>query len=144
MCLRSQSCSSKVTFQVLFATPSILASQPPQHIQCFQGKCSGSVRVCVPFMILPILPPTLKQGQRGQLWPQQAPLRSSTGCPGNHSSSLPHRETIGSLPLALPGHLDKYLTDNLFSLSLSYLHPPSFSLFNFQRINLRLGQEFLD
>ena len=56
---------------------------------------------------------------------------------------LPHWETIESLPHSLPGYLDKYLTDNLFSLSF-LLASPIFSLFNFQRINLRLGQEFLE
>lgn len=41
----------------------------------FPGNFCVSVKVCVPFMILPILPPTLKQGQEGQLWPHQAPFK---------------------------------------------------------------------
>lgn len=72
MSLRSLSCSSKVAFQVLSTTPPILASRLPEQIQYFQGNCCGSARLCVSFMIRPSLPPTLKRGQEGQLWPQQA------------------------------------------------------------------------
>lgn len=58
---------------------------------------------------------------------------AAPGFPRNHLPSLPYLESIHHLPLSLPDSLEKYLTDNLFSPSLFYLHPLSFFPLQFPR-----------
>lgn len=120
MCLKSQSCSSQVAFQVLSTTLCILTSWLIL-VQYLQGNFCGSVRVCSSYDS-PHPSSYIKTGSR-------RPALATAGCfqgaapgfPGNHSSSLPYRETIQSLPFSPPDCLDKYLTDNLFFPSLSLL-----------------------
>jgi hypothetical protein len=98
--LQQQSLNSNASHHITHPHISAALTDP-----IFPGGTAVGLRVYVPFMILSILPPALKQVQEGQLWSPQAPFKEQ------HQGSL---ETIHFLSCCRRHPQPATLTARLF------------------------------